>query len=116
MKEQDPTKQSISGAEELHHWVTGGFDSLVKELEAGHTERFLNYLSFSARFHHYSSRNKLLIWVQRPGATAVAGYHKWRELGYQVARDEHGIRILAPVYVKTKQEVEGKTIEGKALV
>lgn len=50
-----------------------------------------------ARFHEYSAGNALLIWVQRPDATWVAGYRAWQALGRQVQRGERGIGILAPV-------------------
>jgi antirestriction protein ArdC len=56
----------------------------------------------------------MLIWLQRPNATAVAGYRKWQELGYQVAKGEHGISILAPVIVKrpgTDDEGRPKEVE-----
>lgn len=74
----------------------------VKLLDAGverilDGEEFKRYLAFAARFHRYSANNSLLILVQRPGATRVAGYRRWRELGRQVRRGEEGIRILAPI-------------------
>jgi antirestriction protein ArdC len=52
-----------------------------------------------ARFHDYSLGNCMLIAMQRPDATHVAGFHKWRELGRSVRKGEHGIRILAPMIV-----------------
>jgi antirestriction protein ArdC len=45
---------------------------------------------------HYSTRNAMLIVMQAPEATEVHGYNAWQELGRQVRRGEHGIRILAP--------------------
>ena len=51
-------------------------------------EEFKRYLAFAARFHRYSANNSLLILVQRPDATRVAGYRRWRELGRQVRRGE----------------------------
>lgn len=52
-----------------------------------------------ASFHDYSLGNCMLIALQRPDATHVAGFHKWRELGRSVRKGEHGIRILAPMIV-----------------
>src|SRR5919197_1742338 len=54
-------------------------------------------MTFAARFHSYSFGNVLLIHVQRPDATRVAGFHKWLELGRHVRRGERGIAILAPI-------------------
>lgn len=68
-------------------------------------EDFKRYLRFAARFHNYSANNCVLILVQSPGATAVAGYRKWQEMGRQVLKGEKGIRILAPV-VRTREDRE----------
>ncbi|MHB2023411.1 MAG: ArdC-like ssDNA-binding domain-containing protein [Mycobacteriales bacterium] len=54
-------------------------------------------LTVAARFHSYSPNNILLIGVQRPDATRVAGYRRWVELGRHVRKGEKGIGILAPV-------------------
>src|SRR5215210_4122706 len=56
-------------------------------------EEFKRYLAFAARFHRYSANNSLLILLQRPNATKIAGYKRWQELGRQVQRGEAGIRI-----------------------
>jgi hypothetical protein len=71
-------------------------------------EEFKRYLAFAARFHRYSANNSLLILVQRPGATRVAGYRRWRELGRQVRRGEAGIRILAPIFRTVEDEESGE--------
>jgi antirestriction protein ArdC len=55
-----------------------------------------NYLNTMSKFYRYSARNQLLIALQCPGATHVAGYKKWAELGRQVRKGERGIAILAP--------------------
>ncbi len=70
-------------------------DSGVERILDG--EEFKRYLAFAARFHRYSANNSLMILVQRPDATRIAGYNKWRELGRQVRRGEEGLRILAPI-------------------
>ena len=57
------------------------------------------YLSAQARFHRYSPRNVMLITMQRPEATHVAGYGTWRALGRQVRKGERAISILAPMVV-----------------
>src|SRR2546425_218781 len=67
-----------------------GIDSILT------SERFGEYLKTLARFHSYSFSNVLLIRMQRPDATRVAGYRKWQELGRQVKKGERGIAILVP--------------------
>lgn len=85
----------------------------VKLLEVGverilDGEAFKRYLAFAAKFHRYSAKNSLLILVQRPGATRVAGYRRWQELGRQVRRGEEGIRILAPILRTIEDEESGE--------
>src|SRR3954471_407767 len=53
-------------------------------------------LTVAARFHSYSPHNVLLIGIQRPDATQVAGYRTWQSLGRQVRHGERGIAIIAP--------------------
>lgn len=76
--------------------VDGGIRALLSEMQQGKSERLAQYLEFSARFHRYSLYNQMLIYLQCPDATFVAGYRKWQEMGYQVGKGEKGIRILAP--------------------
>jgi antirestriction protein ArdC len=54
------------------------------------------WLQTRRHFHTYSFQNQLLIALQMPEATRVAGFRKWLELGYCVRKGEHGIRIMAP--------------------
>ena len=65
----------------------------VEELRG--SEGWQRWLSLRHLFHRYSFRNQILIAVQRPTATRVAGYERWRKLGYQVSRGERGISIWA---------------------
>lgn len=71
-------------------------------------EAFKRYLAFAAKFHRYSSNNALLILVQRPNATQVSGYRKWRDLGRQVRRGEEGLQILAPIFRTVEDEETGE--------
>jgi antirestriction protein ArdC len=85
----------------------------VELLDAGverilDSEEFKRYLAFAARFHRYSANNSLLILVQRPNATKIAGYKRWQELGRQVRRGEEGIRILAPIFRTIEDEESGE--------
>lgn len=82
---------------------------LTKKLEDGITalfesDRYLEYLTIMARFHHYSYRNTLLILLQCPDATLVAGFHAWKQkFGRHVKKGETGICILAPMAYKYKK-------------
>ena len=81
--------------DELVDGVTGIFDS----------EKYKNYLKTMAKFPNYSFNNTLLIYLQRPDASHVAGYQTWKQkFGRQVRKGEKGIRILAPVTYKTKKK------------
>jgi DNA primase len=74
-----------------------------------------DWLRTAARFHHYSFRNTVAIWLQRPDATQVAGYRTWQSLGRQVRKGEHGIQILAPVTRrKDEQDAEGNQPDPSA--
>jgi hypothetical protein len=69
------------------------------------SEAFLEYLTFSAKFHQYSLHNALLIMAQTQGkATAVAGFNKWRdEFGRFVKKGETGLAIWAPLFKKEER-------------
>jgi antirestriction protein ArdC len=61
------------------------------------SDAWRSWLDVAARFHDYSFNNQMLIAMQRPDATQVAGYRTWQGLGRQVRRGEKGIKILAPM-------------------
>ena len=63
-------------------------------VEAGAWQRML---TVAARFHRYSLGNQILIALQAPDATRIAGYGAWKALGRQVRKGERGIAILAPM-------------------
>jgi antirestriction protein ArdC len=65
---------------------------------------FRRYLETQARFHRYSFANTLLILLQRPDATQVAGFQAWKKLGRQVRRGEKGIAIVVPHTRKMSDE------------
>jgi antirestriction protein ArdC len=70
------------------------------------TEGWQRWVKARGAFHKYSLSNTLLIALQRPDATRVAGFKTWKTLGRSVRKGEKGIRILAPVSVKTRDEDE----------
>ena len=58
--------------------------------------RYAEYLRTLSRFHRYSFRNSLLIYLQNPDATRVAGFNAWKTLGRNINKGEKGLQILAP--------------------
>src|ERR671919_1714984 len=76
--------------EELHDQLVAGIEGLVS------SDEWRAMLEVSARFHNYSFNNQLLIYLQCPEATRVAGYRAWQRLGRQVRKGSRGIQILAP--------------------
>lgn len=88
-----------------------GMDEMIERIDEGvkavfQSEKYKEYLKFASKFTDYSARNTLLINLQRPDATLVAAYGKWKQLGRQVERGQTGIEILAPVAYKTNQVLE----------
>jgi hypothetical protein len=70
------------------------------------SEGWTHYLDMASRLHKYSANNTLLILMQRPDATAVAGYREWQKMGRQVRQGSHAIWILAPNKYKIETENE----------
>ena len=89
MKPSDDTRARVKAlTEQLESGVKAVFES----------EKYKNYLNAMSRFHHYSFGNVMLILMQCPEASMVAGYTTWKkQFGRTVKKGEHGIMILAPV-------------------
>lgn len=84
---------------------------LTDRLEAGikgvfESSRYKEYLSTMNKFHSYSYNNSMLILLQNPEASYVAGYKTWLTLDRHVRQGEKGITILAPRPYKVKKSVE----------
>lgn len=88
-------------------------DDLVATVEAGKSDQLKAYLGMVGRFHRYSFGNVLLIASQRPGATFVAGYRRWQELGRQVRKGQKAIRIMAPIRRGRRQGDEEQVTESE---
>ena len=83
--------------------ITAGIEQGIKNLFE--SEKYAHYLSVMSKFHRYSVNNTMLIYMQRPDATLVAGYNKWKnQFGRHVKKGEHGITIIAPTPYKKKIE------------
>lgn len=77
----------------------------VKEIFT--SERYTEYLNTMSKFHNYSFNNTLLITMQKPEATLVAGYQAWqKKFNRHVKRGEKGIQIIAPAPIREKKEIE----------
>ena len=83
-------------------------DALISAVEGGKSEKLKAYLAMMAKFHRYSLGNVLLIALQRPDASRVAGYRTWQHLGRQVRQGERGIQILAPIVRRRRDESKDK--------
>jgi antirestriction protein ArdC len=85
----------------LDEKVAAFHDELEKHVaDLADDENWTRYLVTMSKFHRYSLFNQLLITLQRPDASKVAGYRKWQELGRQVNKGEKGISIFAPKAVR----------------
>jgi antirestriction protein ArdC len=99
-------------ARELRARIDDSLDALARAVDdVRASDTFKAYLDVQAKFHRYSWHNSLLIAMQRPEASQVAGYRKWQELGRQVRKGGKGITIFAPCL--WKREVADDTIGVK---
>ena len=85
--------------------ITDSIETGIKELFQ--SDRYMNYLSVMSRFHRYSVNNQMLIYMQCPSATHVAGFNKWKsQFSRSVKKGERGIRIIAPTPYSKKIETD----------
>ena len=83
--------------------ITAGIEQGIKELFE--SEKYMRYLSVMSKFHRYSVNNTMLIYMQKPEATLVAGFNKWKnQFARHVKKGEHDITIIAPTPYKKKIE------------
>lgn len=86
--------------EEIQNLLKNGVEKIQN------SEEFKKYLTVMSKFHNYSLNNTLLIYLQNPNATAVAGFNKWKKDFHRtVKKGEKSIRILAPI-LKNKELLE----------
>ena len=85
--------------------ITDSIEQGIKDLFQ--SDKYMEYLRTMSRFHRYSLNNTVLIAMQKPDATLVAGFNKWRDqFERNVRRGEKGIKIIAPTPFKKKIEQE----------
>jgi hypothetical protein len=92
-----------------------GIDQLAEALGQGRSDTLEAYLSVLAKFHRYSFQNSMLIALQCPNASHVAGFNAWKKLGRQVVKGAKGIAILAPCVYRSKDD-EASDGDKKAVV
>ena len=94
---QKPAEKIKEITDRLEQGIQDLFDS----------DRFKEYLRVMSKFHNYSFNNTLLIAMQKPDATFVAGYTSWKkDYGRQVVSQAKSIKVLAPSPYKVKREVD----------
>lgn len=86
------------------HEITDRLEQGITELFE--SERYKEYLRVMARFHRYSFRNTVLIALQKPDATRLAGFQAWKRFGRHVKKGEKGIKVIAPTPYKKTVEVD----------
>ena len=95
--------------------ITAGIEQGIKDLF--NSDRYASYLRTMSHFHHYSVNNTMLIYMQKPDATLVAGFNKWKDqFERHVNRGEKGIKIIAPVMVSTRQTREKRDPQTHAVM
>ena len=98
------TDKAASQADKVRE-ITDKLEQGIKDLFE--SDRYMNYLKIMSRFHNYSFNNSLLIAMQKPDATYVAGYTSWeKNFDRHVQKGQKGIRILAPSPYKIKKDVD----------
>lgn len=110
-------------AESYHYEKKDQLREITKKLEEGvrnlqSSEAYRHYLDVMSRFHHYSMSNCMLIAMQRPDASHVAGYTAWQsKFQRHVKRGEQGIKIIAPApYSVPKERLKTDPRTGKIVV
>jgi len=102
-------------SEDVKQMATNAIETLATALETGKSDDLKRYLAAMGRFHRYSPHNVMLIALQKPTASHVAGFHTWKKLGRFVRKGEKAIFILAPM-VKTKENAEGEDQDGNRVL
>ncbi len=94
--------------EEVERYVAASVQMLADDLSKGASENMRKLLAFFARLHAYSAKNKLLIMLQKPDASYVASYTRWKQLDRQVAKGSKAIYVYGPVTRKEQDAVTGE--------
>lgn len=105
--------------EEAMKLAENATEQLLAALERGHSDALTAYLVTLGRFHNYSFGNVMLIAMQKPDATHVAGFTTWKKMNRFVRKGEKGIGIIAPMVGRKKDDQKsngsGESEDGKQL-
>lgn len=104
---------------EIKAWEHQMAQRATEQLSAlADTQKFKQYLRQNAAFHGYSVRNVLLINMQHPNATRVAGFKQWDKLGRHIRKGEHAIKITMPIVKRLtpEEQVKYETTAERAIV
>lgn len=101
--------------------LTSQIDRQIESLadlteEAKASKMFKNWIKVKSQFHNYSLNNTMLILLQKPDATHVAGFKKWKQLNRKVKKGEKALRILAPSFKNKKIEDEDGSMEEQRVL
>ena len=97
--EEQPKKTNKEKLKE----ITDGIEQGIREVFE--SDKYRDYLETMSRFHSYSVNNTMLIYMQKPDATLVAGFNRWRDkFGRNVVKGSKGIKIIAPTPFRKKVE------------
>lgn len=97
LKAEKPAEKMKEITDRLEQGIQELFDS----------DRYKEYLKVMSKFHNYSFYNTLLIAIQKPDTTLIAGYNSWKSMfGRQVVKGAKGIKVIAPSPYKVKKEVD----------
>lgn len=83
--------------------IKGWVEELKNSLAEGHGGALVGWLEHSSKFHHYSTRNQLLIFLQRPDASLVAGLKRWGQMGRRVKKGEVKDEATSEVRVEERR-------------
>lgn len=89
--------------QEAHDRLTQAVESIVSG------EDWQRMLKVASKFHRYSFNNQMMIFIQRPDASLVAGFNKWKSLNRCVRKGQKGIAIFAPCKYRIKPDAESQT-------
>lgn len=116
-KKLDKVTEDIKLEKKFENSTEDKIKKLSEQLEEGiknlfESDKYKNFLKTMSKFHNYSFRNSILIMMQNPEATYVAGFNKWNTLNRKVNKGEKGIKIFAPAPIKKKVEQYKKDENG----
>lgn len=106
---------SSEKVKEVTSQIDQAIEHLARSLEAGQSDAIRAYFETVARFYKYSLGNQILIAIQRPDATCVAGFRSWQKFNRYVKKGERGIRILAPIIYR-EQDSENLEDTGEKVI